>query len=89
MGSRKFHLDKRANQIVDASTGVDDELLDTEAVADWLGCSTQWLEIGRVRGYGPSFKRISPRMVRYRRADVLAWLKLRTHASTSEYGRAK
>ena len=45
----------------------------------------QFLEIGRVKGYGPKFKKISPRCVRYRRGDVLDWLKSRTHASTAEY----
>ena len=44
------------------------------------------LEIGRHRGYGPKFVRIGPGRIRYRRADVLAWLEARIFASTSQYG---
>lgn len=83
----KFHIDKRAHAITGADIGADDELLDTHAVANWLGVSTQWLEIGRSKNYGPPFKRISPRCVRYLRADVLKWLKARSYASTAEYAK--
>ena len=74
------HLDRHANLIVAADIGADDELLSTEAVARWLGVSTQFLEIGRHKGYGPKFKKISTRCVRYSRGDVLKWLRSRTHA---------
>ena len=83
----KFHLDRRASVILAASAGADhdDQLLSTAQTALWLGCSTQWLEIGRSKGYGPPFDRISPRMVRYRRNLVRAWLNQRTHTSTEDY----
>jgi predicted DNA-binding transcriptional regulator AlpA len=82
----RHHLDRRANKLVAESAGADpDELLDTKAVADWFGVSEQWLEIGRIKKYGPKFKQMSPRVVRYRRGDVLAWLKRRTYSCTSEY----
>ncbi|HUS96770.1 MAG TPA: helix-turn-helix domain-containing protein, partial [Hyphomicrobiaceae bacterium] len=61
------------------------ELLSTPQLAEWLGVSTQWLEIGRSRGYGPPFIRMSPKRVRYRRGDVLDWLRERTHLCASEY----
>lgn len=89
---RRHHLDRRADQIAAVAPGADDELLNTTAVAVWLGCSTQWLEIGRSKGptggYGPRFTRVSERCIRYKRGDVLAWLKKRTFNSTAEYSKA-
>jgi predicted DNA-binding transcriptional regulator AlpA len=85
---KKHHLDRRAATIIAIDVGADDELLSTPQVADWLGVSTQWLEIGRCKKCGPKFMRIGPRVIRYRRGDVLEWLKARTHASTAEYGRS-
>lgn len=82
----RHHLDRRAADIAEsASDKSPDELLTTAATAEWLGISSQWLEIGRSKGYGPPFVRLSTRRVRYHRADVLAWLASRTHASTAEY----
>lgn len=82
---KSHHLDRRAHKLVEQDTGNPDDLLSTRAVADWLGTSTQWVEISRGKNYGPKFTRISPRQIRYRRADVLAWLKSRTFANTREY----
>jgi predicted DNA-binding transcriptional regulator AlpA len=83
---RKHHLDRRASDLAEIGAGAPDDLLSTRAVAEWLGVSVQFLEIGRHRGYGPKFVRIGPARIRYRRADVLAWLEERTFASTSQYG---
>lgn len=84
--SPKHHLDKRIPEIImRAPKGGPDDLLCTKAVAEWLGVSTQLLEIGRSKGYGPAFVRISPRRIRYRREDVLAFLRQRTHTQTSQY----
>ena len=84
---RRHHLDRRAADLAaeGAAAGEADELLDTTEVSEWLGISVEWVEIGRSRGYGPAFVRLSPRRVRYRRSDVLAWLAERTHASAREY----
>jgi predicted DNA-binding transcriptional regulator AlpA len=82
---KSHHIDRRADQIVAGAVGAGDDLLDTRQVADWLGVSIQWVEIGRSKNYGPPFKRLTARTVRYLRADVLKWLKARTHASTAEY----
>jgi hypothetical protein len=81
------HIDRRAGRIAEEEEGRDDEVLSTAQVADWLGVSPQWLEIGRGKNYGPQFTRISARVIRYRRADVVAWLKARSHKSTAEYAR--
>jgi predicted DNA-binding transcriptional regulator AlpA len=84
-----LHIDKRAGPLLDSpiSEGPDDELLTTEQVAQWLGVSVQFLEIQRGRNTGPRFVRISPRLIKYRRVDIRAWLKKRAHASTREYAR--
>lgn len=82
---RSHHLDRRAATIAAAGTGDPDDLLDTSEVAEWLAVSSQFLEIGRHRGYGPKFVRLSPRRCRYLRSDVLSWLAERTHAATREY----
>ena len=78
-------IDRRALKVAEAGAGAADDLLTTRQLADWLDVSIQWCEIGRHRGYGPHYQRIGPRMIRYRRSDVLAWLDERTHASTREY----
>src|SRR5690349_16070476 len=64
----KFHLDRRAAKLADEDADADDdELLSTREVAHWFCTSTQWLEIGRTRGYGPRFVRIGVRSIKYRR----------------------
>ena len=78
---RTHHLDKRARALAQQGPGAADELLNTRSLADWLGVSELWLELGRARNYGPKFVKLGPRMVRYRRADVLAWLDARANAS--------
>ena len=79
------HIDKRTPRILADVEGDEDDLLSTGATAQWLGVSEQWLELGRSKKCGPRFTRLSARMIRYKRSDVLAWLKTRTHSSTAEY----
>src|SRR5947207_8590513 len=81
---QRHHIDKRADALAEAE-GDEDDLLDTREMSAWFGVSTQRLEIGRIRGYGPPYKTISPKRTRYRRGDVRPWLRERTHRSTSEY----
>ena len=70
-----LHLDRRAGLLVRVGQegGEADDLLNTEQLAEWLAVSRQWCEIGRHRGYGPPYLKLTGR-VRYRRSDVLAWL---------------
>jgi len=82
---KTHHLDRRADAIVAAGAGCDDELLSTQDVARWLGVSVPWIEIGRSKNYGPKFQRLSARHIRYRRGDVVEWLRARTYACTREY----
>ena len=81
----KLHIDKQADAVLEADSGRDDEMLSTIEVAAWLGMSTQWLEGARHRGFGPKYMNLGPRMIRYRRGDVVAWLRSRVHQSTLEY----
>jgi len=85
----RHHLDRRAADLAadGAAAGEADDLLNTSELSEWLGISTQWLEIARSRNFGPKFIRLSPRRVRYLRADVLAWLRSRQHQGTAEYAR--
>jgi hypothetical protein len=70
-------IDKTADTTISqAPPGDDDTLLTTAAVAMWLGVSTQWLELGRCKGYGPVYVKVG-RLVRYRKGDVIAYLRSR------------
>ena len=80
----KLLIDRRAHKLINADFHPE-ERLSTKEVAAWLDVSPQFLEIGRTRGYGPKFEHLSDKLIRYRCGDVLAWLKERTHACTSEY----
>src|SRR5271169_5750893 len=81
----RHHLDRRAGDIAEVGDGDADDLLNTTALAEWLGVSVQWCEIGRHRGYGPPFLKVGTRRIRYRRGDVRAWLAERQFRSTAEY----
>ena len=52
--------------------------------AEYLGLATQSLAYMRHMGKGPVWARPSPRIVRYRRADLESWLSSATVRSTSE-----
>lgn len=75
----KFYLlDRRADQIAAIAIGADpNTLLDTRQTAEWLGVSVQWLEIGRSKKYGPPYRRISSKLIRYHVGDVVEWLAAR------------
>jgi hypothetical protein len=80
------YLDKRADSIAAQIAALpDDTLLSTADLACWLGVSIQFLTIGRSRGYGPAFVRLSATAVRYRVSNVRRWLTERTFARTAEF----
>src|SRR4051812_18422698 len=83
---RKHHIDRRAHKIIAAAdTNTPDRLYSTKQLADWLGASTQFLEILRSKGAGPKFIRLAPRLIKYRHADIIEWLDARAHARTTDY----
>jgi predicted DNA-binding transcriptional regulator AlpA len=82
---RTHHLDNRAAELIAAGAGDPDDLMTISEVAAWFRVSLIWLHIARMHGYGPPFVKIAPRHIRYKRSDVLSWLKSRTFRVTSEY----
>jgi predicted DNA-binding transcriptional regulator AlpA len=81
-----FHIDRRAGKILAEFAATDpDELLSTDQVAELLGVSSQWVTIGRSKGYGPPYIVIGPRRIRYRRSSLAAFLNERAFQNTSEY----
>ena len=56
--ARRFHLDKRADQIIAKCDGADDGLISARELAAWLSVSEQWLDNGRSQGYGPEIIRV-------------------------------
>ncbi len=59
----------------------------TEAdAAELLKFTPRFLQARRMLGNGPPFVRISARAIRYRRADILAWIEARVRTSTSDTG---
>lgn len=60
-------------------------LLRAPIAAQYLGISCSTLAKMRLRGDGPPYSKVGPRLVMYDRADLDAWLVERRHRSTSEY----
>jgi hypothetical protein len=76
---KRHHLDPFAADLAgNIASGDPDELLDSRTLARLIHVSVQWLEIGRCAGYGPKHVKLNKRVVRYRRADVVAWLRSRS-----------
>jgi len=59
------------------------EVMTTEEAAEFLQCSVAHLEIARTKGGGPPFARLGPRLIRYRKVTLLAYLAEREATSTS------
>ena len=76
---KTLKIDKNAAAAISRlPAGSDDDLLNTPAAAVWLGVSTQWLELGRCKKFGPRYVKITKRLVRYRKRDLLDYLQSRT-----------
>lgn len=78
MPAHKILTKPRVDTLVDENEGSPNELLSVAETASWLGVSSAYLDIGRAKGYGPPFKHLGARNIRYQRSDVVAWLKSRT-----------
>lgn len=59
-------------------------LLTEREAASFLNFSSRTLQAWRQNGRGPFFVKVSKRCVRYKRADLLAWIDDRRTTSTSE-----
>lgn len=64
---------------------MENRLLNTRQAADYLGVSPSFLEKDRWRGSRIPFIRISPRAIKYRQADLNAYVDSQIMHSTSEY----
>ena len=82
----RHHLDRRANRLADEGEKGNnpDQLLTAQQVADWLGITEQWVKKGLPNGYGPQVTKPFPEVTRFKRRDVVRWLRgrARLHAST-------
>ena len=81
----KHHLDRRAPQIIDSISGDPEYVMSQKEVEALLGVSNKFLEAGRANGFGPPFTYVSERVIRYRRGDLIDWLRSRTARSTKDY----
>lgn len=63
-------------------------LMPPEEAARFLGFKEGWLAKLRMTGGGPKFVKLG-RLVRYRRADLEAWIASHVVASTSERSKAQ
>jgi hypothetical protein len=85
---QRHHLDRRAARLADEveSEGTADDLLTSQQTADCLGVTDQWMWTGRVQNYGPPFVKPFPEVTRYKRRDVVRWLRSRArlHATARE-----
>jgi predicted DNA-binding transcriptional regulator AlpA len=59
-------------------------LIDEKEAALYLGYTVRALQNWRLRGGGPRFVKVSARSIRYRRADLDAWIESKLVSSTSE-----
>ncbi|MFC7942268.1 helix-turn-helix transcriptional regulator [Microbacterium oxydans] len=59
-----------------------DELMTPEQLAEYLQVSTGSLANDRYLGKGPRFVKLGAKLVRYRRADVTAWLEENQYTRT-------
>jgi predicted DNA-binding transcriptional regulator AlpA len=66
--------------------GDPEQLLRENEAAALLGYSVRALQNWRIRGGGPAFVKVSARSVRYRRVDLIAWVRARIRCSTSDRG---
>ena len=65
---------------------LDPELyIDEKRAAEYLGLSPRTLQGYRVKGGGPEFLKISHKVVRYKIADLLEWIKNRKRKNTSDF----
>jgi predicted DNA-binding transcriptional regulator AlpA len=69
-----------------AETVALEQLRDQGWAARLLDCSTKTLETWRTKGFGPRWVRVG-RLVRYREADIHAWIESNVRRSTSEMAR--
>jgi predicted DNA-binding transcriptional regulator AlpA len=82
----RYHIDKRASSLLTAASGAPHpDTMTTPQAADFLGVSVKFMEISRSKGLGPPFVRVTPRIVRYLKSELIAWLQERRDLHASDY----
>jgi hypothetical protein len=80
------HLDRRCHAITERISHLPaDALLAPTETAEWLGVCKEWLAIGWHKGYGPTYLKLAPGLVRYRIGDIRTFLEERVHKRAAEY----
>ena len=81
---QRHHVDPFAPAVIGVlAEGDMDDLFTPEQVAEYQRVKISWLNVARSLGYGPPFIKVGPHMIRYRRGDLLKWLRSRvTHHKT-------
>lgn len=81
----RYHLlDRRALALVAAGADSDpNDVLDQKQMSEWFGLAESWFEFARHKGFGPPFMRPTLRTIRYRKRDVIKWLRQRARAWTA------
>lgn len=72
---RAWNNRQRKDAFQKQAAGSEPSLWTSAEVATFLGVTATTLRGWRARGCGPAFARLSPRIVRYRSSDVVAWVK--------------
>ena len=82
---QRHHLDRRADRIADQgeSKGNANDLLTAAEVAEMLEITEQWVNQCRIKNHGPRFIETPSKatVIRYRRGDVIKWLRERARAA--------
>jgi predicted DNA-binding transcriptional regulator AlpA len=68
----------------DPGTMTNEEYMTTEQGAAYIGFTAEFLKARRQRGDGPRYIAIGTRAVRYRRADLDAWMATQFRTSTAD-----
>lgn len=55
----------------------DSALIDPQTASGLLGVSVDVLAQWRARDLGPAYYQVGPKLIRYRRGEVVAWLEAR------------
>jgi predicted DNA-binding transcriptional regulator AlpA len=63
-------------------------ILTSRETAAIIGVSEQTLRAWRLKGFGPVYRRVGSRTIRYLRRDVDEYMQRRGYRSTSEYGQS-
>lgn len=74
----------KAEELAERVRYMKEKLLTAEELADYVGYTPEGLAQMRYRGNGPKFIKLGGKAIRYRWADVEAWLDQKTMQRTGD-----